>query len=136
MQVLFKRPDGTFVAVVDGNPYHVIPSDPLFAAAQAAGADAPLEPQPPQQTAAEKLAEWRATTKVSRFQARAALFAAGKLVAAEQAVAAIGGVAAIAWADAIEFRRNSPTIIALAGSIGLTETDLDDLFTAAAQITA
>lgn len=136
MQVMFKRPDGSFVAEINGNPYHVIPSDPLFAEAQEAGADAPFEPVPPQPTEAELLAAWRATAKVSRFQARAALFAAGKLAAVEAVVAATGGMAAIAWADASEFRRDSPTIAALAGAAGLTDTDLDALFQAAAQITA
>lgn len=136
MDVLFKRKDGSFVGLVRGYPYHITSDDPLFAEAQRDGIDTPFEPTPPEPSEAENLAAWRETAKVSRFQARAALFAAGKLGAAEQAVAAIGGIAAIAWADAIEFHRNSPTIIALAGSIGLTETDLDDLFTAAAKITA
>ena len=47
MNVLFKRPDGTFVILLNGYPYHVIQSDPLFAAAQAAGTGAPFEPAPP-----------------------------------------------------------------------------------------
>jgi hypothetical protein len=47
MNVLFKRSDGTFVINRNGMPYHVVQSDPLFAAAQAAGAGAPLEPAPP-----------------------------------------------------------------------------------------
>lgn len=136
MRVLFKRPDGTFVAEINGLPYQVIPDDPLFPEAQADGADAPFEPVPPEPTEAEKLSAWRETAKVSRFQARAALYAAGKLAAVEAVVAATGGMAAIAWADASEFRRDSPTIAALAGAAGLTDADLDALFQAAAQITA
>ena len=46
MQIQFKRPDGTYVALVNGLPYHVVQSDPLFAAADAAGKSAPLEPTP------------------------------------------------------------------------------------------
>ena len=46
MDVFFKRPDGTFVIQVNGYPYHAIPGDPLFVAAQAAGVDAPFEPEP------------------------------------------------------------------------------------------
>ena len=46
MIVLFRREDGTFVIERNGYPYHVIPGDPLFAAAQAAGASAPFEPEP------------------------------------------------------------------------------------------
>lgn len=136
MDVQFKRPDGSFVAIVNNLPYHVTPDDPLFPEAQADGADAPFEPVAPEPTEAEKLAAWRATARVSRFQARSALYAAGKLDAVEAVVAATGGLAAIAWADASEFRRDSPTIAALAGAAGLTDTDLDALFQAAAQITA
>ena len=46
LDVQYRRPDGTFVALVNGMPYHVVPEDPLFAAAQAAGASAPFEPAP------------------------------------------------------------------------------------------
>ena len=46
MQVLFKRPDGTFVIQLNGFPYHVVQDDPLFAAAAAAGTEAPFEPAP------------------------------------------------------------------------------------------
>jgi hypothetical protein len=46
MQVLFKRPDGTFVILRNGFPYHVVQGDALFAAAATAGAAAPLEPAP------------------------------------------------------------------------------------------
>lgn len=136
MDVLFKRKDGSFVGLVGGYPYHITSDDPLFPEAQRDGVDAPFEPVAPEPTEAEKLAAWRETAKVSRFQARAALFAAGKLAAVEAVVAATGGLAAIAWADASEFRRNSPTIAALAAGAGLTDADLDALFIAAAQITA
>lgn len=136
MLVQYKRPDGSFVAVVEGYPYHVTPDDPLFPEAQRDGVDAPFEPVAPEPTEAEKLAAWRATAKVSRFQARAALYASGKLGEVEAVVAKAGGMAGIAWADASEFRRDSPTIAALAAGAGLTDTDLDALFIAAAQITA
>lgn len=46
MELQYRRPDGSFVAIVNGNPYHIIEGDPLFAEAQAAGADLPLEPAP------------------------------------------------------------------------------------------
>ena len=87
-------------------------------------------------TQSEELAAWRASTKVSRFQAFAALSAAGKLTAATNAVNAAGGVAKLAWDNAIEFRRNSPTIAALASAVGLDDAALDALFIAAAQIEA
>lgn len=34
IELLFKRPDGSFVAKVNGYPYHVIEADPLFGHAQ------------------------------------------------------------------------------------------------------
>lgn len=74
---------------------------------------------------------------VSRFQAKAALALAGKLTAAEAAVTASGDVVLqLAWAEANEFRRNSPGINALAPLIGLDAAGLDALFIAAAQIEA
>jgi len=50
MQVQYRRLDGSFVATVNGLPYHIIESDPLFAEAQIAGEDAPFEPGPPPPT--------------------------------------------------------------------------------------
>lgn len=93
---------------------------------------------PEEEAAADAFAltSMRSSMIVSRFQARAALLAAGLLPQVEAAVAAADPVTQMAWADAIEFRRNSPTIAALASAIGLTDTQLDDLFTAAAQIQA
>lgn len=74
---------------------------------------------------------------VSRFQAKAALALAGKLTDAEAAVAASGSVVLqLAWAEANEFRRDSPGINALAPMIGLDAAGLDALFIAAAQIEA
>jgi len=74
---------------------------------------------------------------VSRFQARAALLGAGKLAEAEAAVAASGDAfVQLAWAEASEWRRDSPTLGALAGAIGMTGAEIDDLFRAAGQITA
>lgn len=47
MQLKYRRPDGTFVAIVDGQPYHAIADDPLFGQVSAAEIEAlPLEPQP------------------------------------------------------------------------------------------
>lgn len=75
--------------------------------------------------------------EVSRFQARAALMAAGLLDAADAAVAASGDAfLQLAWKEATAFPRTSPGIAALAPSLGLTEADLDDLFRAAAVISA
>lgn len=47
MNVLYKRSDGTFVATVNGYPYHITQNDPLFAEAEVLGGNAPLDPQTP-----------------------------------------------------------------------------------------
>jgi hypothetical protein len=74
---------------------------------------------------------------VSRFQARAALHLAGKLTDAEAAVeaaAAENPLIALAWREAVEFKRTSPALNALAGAIGMTPEDVDNLFRLAATI--
>lgn len=76
MNVLFKRPDGTFVIRRNGYPYHVVPSDPLFATAQAAGANAPFEPAPEPIPA-------RQTTQITFAQLLIGLVAEGWITEAE-----------------------------------------------------
>jgi hypothetical protein len=80
----------------------------------------------------------RAGMVCSRMQARLAMHGAGILAAVEAAVAASGPEVQIAWADAVEFRRNSPTIAALAGAIDppLSDEAVDDLFRVAMGLTA
>lgn len=73
---------------------------------------------------------------VTRFQARAALFAAGLLDDVEATIAGADRFVQIAWADAASFERGSPTIAALATALGLSDQQLDDLFRAAAKIAA
>jgi hypothetical protein len=85
---------------------------------------------------AEVLATERAGMVVSRFQAKAALMQAGHLPAVETVIAAADAITQLAWAEAVEMRRTSPMIAGLAGAIGLTDADLDDLFRAAALIEA
>ncbi len=101
-------------------------SDDVFAGFLRDGDDfvAPPQPSPP------------VPMSVSRFQARAALHIAGLLPQIEAAVANADPLVQIAWADAQEFRRNSPTIVALATALGLPDETLDQLFRDAAQIAA
>lgn len=77
-------------------------------------------------------------TAVSRFQAKAALLAAGLLPKIEALMAspATPAVAKLAWAEALEFQRSSPTIAAMATALGLSDQQIDDLFIAAARIAA
>lgn len=73
---------------------------------------------------------------VTAMQARIALHDAGLLAVAHAAAEAAGGAVQIAWEYATEFPRRSPTIAALASQLGLTDAQVDDLFIAAAAITA
>ena len=73
---------------------------------------------------------------VTPFQAKAALLQAGLLDAAKAGVAAAGPLAQLAWAEALEFKRNSPTMLGLARTLGLTNAQIDDLFRAASRIEA
>lgn len=84
--------------------------------------------------ALDPLASERAGMKVSGLQARVALLQAGLLPQVEAAVSAADPIIQMAWAKAIEFHRFSPTILALSAQIGLTDTQLDDLFRAAALV--
>lgn len=48
MELMYKRPDGTYIIFFDNNPYHVTKDDPMYEAAVEAEADlvAPLPPEP------------------------------------------------------------------------------------------
>lgn len=85
MNLLFKRPDGTFVAEVNGMPYHVTDDDPIFAEAHdqaiALGDGLPFEPapeapEPVQLTRLHKAELWRRLTEAEADALDAALAAA------------------------------------------------------------
>ena len=76
----------------------------------------------------------RSPTSVSPAQARLALLGAGLLDQVEAIVAAADVPTQIAWRNASVIERNSPTVAALAAALGLTDAQLDDLFTTAAGI--
>lgn len=75
---------------------------------------------------------------VTRFQALAALHLAGHLPAVQAIMAApeTPVLAKLAWDNALSFERASPTLASLAQALGLSGSDLDALFIAAAQIEA
>lgn len=83
---------------------------------------------------------------VTRFQARAALLSTPSLhegfsnmleeVEAFMASGQVDPLARLAWTDAQEFKRQSPTILALAPLLDLSDDDLDHLFIAAAGVDA
>lgn len=79
----------------------------------------------------------RAAMVASRFQAKAALYAAGLLPMVEELLRnSTNPIHQMAWAEAVEFRRDSPTINYLAEGAGLSPEAVDDLFRAAMTIRA
>lgn len=96
------------------------------------------------QLTAEEIAQQQQSSKsdadvpghVSRFQARAALYQTGMLdtVEAFMANSETDMMLRLAWQDAQTFRRESHFVTGMAQMLGLTETQLDELFIAAAQI--
>lgn len=83
---------------------------------------------------AARLQARREAMVISPLQADLALTQAGLIGAVEAAVAAADMTTQKAWAKAKEFKRLSPLIISLAQTMGWTDTQLDDLFSAAALI--
>ena len=73
-------------------------------------------------------------TTVSPRQARLALFAAGILDQVETAVKAAGGAVQISWDYATEINRHDPLIVSIGASLGLTEDQIDLIFTQAATL--
>lgn len=150
MQIQARRSDGSFVALVGGLPYHVTREDPLFRAAQIAGANAPLEAEPAAPTDAEILAAWREQTEITDIQFAKASLAAGLMTATEAeewvangALPAVATTALNAISDVnaravarIEFRgariigRNNPFIPVLQAALSMTDEQVDDLFRA------
>lgn len=75
-------------------------------------------------------------TSVSRFQAQAALLQAGLLdqVKAYFADPNTDPVHKLAWSEAQDFQRDSPALAAGAAALGITGSQLDDLFRTASSI--
>lgn len=75
---------------------------------------------------------------VSMRQARLALLGAGLLTSVNDAVATMtgttGDAARIEWEYAMDVVRTSPLVVNLSASLGLTEEQLDSLFTEAATL--
>lgn len=84
---------------------------------------------------ATRLAAWRANTSCTPLQGKIELNNENLLTQAESAVAAADKNTQLAWANAIIWYRTSPMIETLGTQLGLTPTDLDNLFKAAQKIT-
>lgn len=98
----------------------------------------PILFQRPEPSPEEALAAERAQMVVSRYQIRASLYSNGVLYAfdgaADDADANDDPMTAFGWREAPSFRRDSPTILAIAAHLGMPDEQVDDLFRHAAQV--
>lgn len=92
----------------------------------------------PRRPTMNPLLVWRENVEVSRIQARSALYLAGKLemVDAWAADPSTPVLQKMAWQDATTFARTSPTVLSAGAALGLTDQELDDLFSLALTIKA
>jgi hypothetical protein len=154
MDISLRRADGTFVISLNGLPYHVIDSDPLFleaaalAAARAtAGDPVPLEVPPPQPTPAETLAAERAQMKPFRTAFTFAMKATpatgyahllDRVTQTVEAARALDPFADIViWSDRVtQIVRTHSDMDAFAALFDLSPEEVDDLCRLALQIEA
>jgi hypothetical protein len=87
---------------------------------------------------ADNLAARRAEMVVTPRQARLALLSAGRLGDIEAAIAALDAptraAVEIEWEYAVLIERTSPWVVAMTQALGMTDTEVDALFTVAAGI--
>ncbi len=135
----FRRTDGTLVGQVNGLPYHIIQSDPLWLVAQAIAAnmgdELPFEPAPSAPPAPPLV------PAITARQLRLALLGLGLTGAQVEAqIAAMPGTPAqreaamIEWEYATTYQRDHPLVVALGAALGLTEAQIDAAWMEAATI--
>lgn len=71
---------------------------------------------------------------VTPRQAKLALLAAGHLTNVEAAIAAANTATQINWREATEFLRTDPLVGSIGAGLGLTSSQIDDLFKLAATL--
>ena len=135
----FRRTDGTLVGQMNGLPYHIIQSDPLWLVAQAIAAnmgdELPFEPAPSAPPAPPLV------PAITARQLRLALLGLGLTGAQVEAqIAAMPGTPAqreaamIEWEYATTYQRDHPLVVALGAALGLTEAQIDAAWMEAATI--
>lgn len=79
---------------------------------------------------------WRSQTSCTPFQGRMALSNAGHLAQAQALIDQADEKTKVAWEYALVWNRKSSMIESLAGALGLSDIEVDDLFKEAQKITA
>lgn len=130
-------PDGTTAIP----PYHTFQAPPEmegFHAVMNGGWVLVEGPIPPDPQPAIDLLNWRYSLTCTPFQGRMALINADLLAQVDAIIAdpATPQETKVAWEYAIMWERMSPMIINLGTQLGLTETQIDDLFMDAQSISA
>jgi hypothetical protein len=146
MQVLFRRPDNTFVIEKNGFPYHVIPEDPLYDEFYEDAQSAPFEEIPvsievvPQVISDRQFFQQLAVDAfISPEDALAAVMTGTIPPAMESFVNNIQDPAQqfgarMILSGATEFRRNHPMVDAIGAYMGLDAAWIDGFFRRAAQL--
>jgi len=120
--------DGMFAHLVGTNEIHNTSSSQKYLEWLAEGnTPDPYVPPPPSIPAS-----------VTRFQALAVLAAGGYLDTVRTYIATLdqNNVQRLAWENAADWERSSPTLNALAAMLGLSDAQVDELFVAAAKVSA
>ena len=71
---------------------------------------------------------------ISRFQAKAVLLQMELLDDVETLMASASPIVKLAWENAIEFNRQSPSLLAMSSALGLSSEQLDALFIEASKV--
>lgn len=144
-----RRRDGTLEGVVNGMPYHILQSDPLWPQAEAMAAEMgdalPLDPPPPEPvpgmitlTNRQLFAALALTGMITQAEA----LAAGRVGEVPAAVDAVfdtlppqdAFLARLTWATMREVPRNHPLIALLVQAGQATDEQVDALFALGASL--
>lgn len=90
----------------------------------------------PQSEIDKRLNTWRQSASCTPFQGRVALSDAGILSQVEAAISSADEKTKVAWEYALEWKRMSPMIVALATALNMTDEEVDNLFKSAQTIAA